>query len=207
MDPLVIGALIQGASSLLGGALNRRGVGKTTADEMRAKILTGQEFGLHPLAAIGAQTSGYSGHYIGDGVADAGAALGQAISAKGERDRSRSLEKAELDLVQAQTEEVRSRTRINEMNARPAAPIDPYAMRQVNSLIAVKLENGDIVYIPNPDVYENSPTELVTGRGIIEGARAVQGGDGNSVTLSFPDSRPVNRTTGDIRRMRKPWEH
>lgn len=177
MNPLVGAALIEGGTSLLGGLLGggTRGTSRENRQAafgaLQGQILAGQEFGLHPLAAIGAASGGspqYSGNYIGEGIAQAGRAAGDSIRAANAKD---PLETQQKRLLEAQIEETQSRTRLNNMNSIRTPPIDPYGIRRENALIEVKLENGEIVRIPNPDVYEIGPSELVTGRTILEGGR------------------------------------
>lgn len=138
--------------------------------------------GIHPYAALGAGagysnpfTSSPAGSFIGDGVA----AAGQGIDEEFGKSASKSLASKQGELLDAQIAEARSRTVLNSANAKrtligPSAPTDPFAMRKENALIEVRLENGTIVKIPNPDVYEVGPTELVTGRTLLEGGRGVK---------------------------------
>lgn len=166
-----LAAVLPFIGGLIGQQMASGEAGKTAASEMRSKILTGREFGLHPLASIGASTSGYTGNYIGEGLAEAGRALGDQAA----RNRRDPLEAKQGELLDAQIAESRSRTILNAAEAHSRGNvIDPYKMRTENALIRVKLENGDVIEMPNPDVYEVSPTELATARAIIEAARVYQ---------------------------------
>jgi len=154
---------------------------KETFERQRIQMLAkdARLAGIHPLAAMGA-ASGYqnpfggaspSGTAIGDGMA----ALGQLRQRK-DQTKNRSLE---TKLLNSQIAETQSRTILNQANAKrslvgPGSPVDPYAPRQENALVKVKLEDGTIVWMPNPDVYEIGPTELATGRILLEGGRAVE---------------------------------
>lgn len=200
MDPIITAGLISAGSSLLGGVLGRNAVKKTTSAEMRAKILTGKEFGLHPLASIGASSGGgYTGSYLGEGIAQAGAAAAQAVRDKA--DKKDPLRIKEAELLDAQVEEARSRTRLNDLNAARSAGLDPFAPRKENALIQVKLENGEVVWVPNPDVYEIGPSELATGRTMLEGARVVGRVTANSPPPGTPEKNfPKDPTLGQIYR-------
>lgn len=186
----MFGALIAAGASLLGGHLNRKAQEKRDrkAHEFeRTRIRTvaadAKAAGIHPLAALGA-ASGYqnpyggpvSGSTMGDGFAAAGQYIGDAIDKRGQKKQAATLNEKQIDLVDAQIIESRSRTLLNQANAKralvgPQAPHDPYAIRKENALIKVKLENGTEVYMPNPDVYEVSPAEMVTARALMEASR------------------------------------
>lgn len=187
---------------LIGGLVKGAGIakailpfaGKAVLDKMsqdRAYRFEGQKIqmlardaraaGIHPLAAMGA-ASGYQNPF---GSSPAGNALGDGINAFREDQAAARQERADAplrkkqsELLDAQIAEARSRTTLNQANAHrtlvgPAASLDPYAPRKENALISVRLENGETVLMPNPDLYEISPTELATGRVLIEGARQV----------------------------------
>lgn len=205
LDPIITGALISAGGALLGGAVGDArapGVAKrVTAAEMRSKIITGREFGLHPLASIGAQTSGYSGSYLGDGIAEASRSVGQAVQERGREKKSAVLDAKRGELVDAQIAEARSRTLLNEANARSVGAVDPFKPRKENALVEVMLENGDIIFIPNPDLYEVSPTELATGRSLIEAARIAQ-----KKVPEVPDF-PANPQLGDLFRPEGRYEY
>lgn len=190
MDPFIVGSLISAGSSLLGGALDR----KAQKGEMAHKINTGKAFGLHPLASIGAQTSGFQ-PVMNQALTSAGRSIQDGLMA-----RETSASKAKADaLLDAQIAEAQSRTILNKANAQralvgPGAPLDPFAMRRENALIEVQLENGDKVLVPNPDVYEISPTELATGRMVLEGGRAVAK---PSRRYSPPPNKPKSSSPGN----------
>ena len=138
--------------------------------------------GIHPYAALGAG-AGYSNPYtsspVGSSIADGVGALGDAIDGKIGEAKGKDLKAKQGELLDAQIAETRSRTVLNSANAKraligPHASTDPFRMRKENALIEVKLEDGTVVKIPNPDVYEIGPTELATGRGIIETSRGVK---------------------------------
>ena len=138
--------------------------------------------GIHPYAALGAG-AGYSNPYtsspVGSAIADGVGAVGDAIDGKIGEAKGKNLRAKQGELLDAQIAETRSRTVLNSANAKraligPRAATDPFGMRKENALIEVKLEDGTIVKIPNPDVYEIGPTELATGRGIIETSRGVK---------------------------------
>lgn len=177
MDPFIVGSLISGASSLLGGALDRKDQKHAAGREMEDKILMGRKYGLHPLASIGAQTSGYAPVMSG-AFESAGNAIQTGLAQRANARSASGLERKQEQLMDAQILEATSRTRLNEANAKRALvgtglPEDPFARRKENALVEVMLENGDVVLVPNPDVYEISPTELAAGRLMLEGGRVV----------------------------------
>lgn len=97
MDPLIGGALISGASSLLGGLFgsssqeraNRRNIQlqrEFAQNGIQWKVADAKAAGIHPVVALGAQTHSFSPSVVGDtsfgtGVAQAGQDIGRAIQA------------------------------------------------------------------------------------------------------------------------------
>lgn len=95
MDPLIGGALISGASSLLGGLFKDKSQDRANKKNIELqrefaqngiqwKVADAKAAGLHPLAALGAQTASFSPSVVGDssfgtGVAAAGQDIGRAI--------------------------------------------------------------------------------------------------------------------------------
>ena len=132
------------------------------------------------------------------GNAIASGTVAQAANSVARQEQSRlgKMDQKQADLIDAQILEARSRTILNTANAKralvgPAAgPDDPFAMRQENALIKVRLEDGTIVQVPNPDVYEIGPSELLTGRAILESGRAV-----HHLTNQTSNSPGRHRTT------------
>lgn len=162
----------------LGGMMDRADQRKAASREMSSKIETGKKFGLHPLAAIGAQTSGYQ-PVMAQAMTSAGNSIQAARAREDQQREAAKVEGLQRELLESQIAEVRSRTLLNQRNALrplvgPASEDDPFRRRQENALIEVMLENGQVVTIPNPDVYEISPTELATGRVILEGGRVLE---------------------------------
>lgn len=178
MDPFIGGALISAGASLLGGFLDSKEQRVAPGREMQQKIDVGRANKLHPSVAIGAATTPYTPAF-GGALSEAGRAVQEGMSTKEAARLQRENQEKQNDLIDAQIMEATSRTLLNNANTRrtlmaQGSTVDPFAMRQENALIRVKLENGDIVTIPNPDVYEISPTELATGRIILEGGRALE---------------------------------
>lgn len=97
MDPLIGGALISGASSLLGGLFgsnsqeraNKRNIElqrEFAQNGIQWKVADARRAGIHPVVALGAQTASFSPSVVGDtsfgtGVAQAGQDIGRAIQA------------------------------------------------------------------------------------------------------------------------------
>lgn len=97
MDPLIGGALISGASSLLGGLFGQSSQEKANKRNIQLqrefaqngiqwKVADAKAAGIHPVVALGAQTHSFSPSVVGDtsfgtGVAQAGQDIGRAIQA------------------------------------------------------------------------------------------------------------------------------
>ena len=94
----------------------------------------------------------------------------------------------------------------------PNAPFDPFEMRNENALINVLLENGEIIKMPNPDLYEVGPAELATGRAIIEGARQYQKPEKPLTQAEYKALQrqaldQATRSSKTRTTRRNPWEH
>lgn len=220
MDPILGGALLSAGGRLLGGIFGQNNQaatqGDVTAREMRAKIETGKEFGLHPLAAIGAQTSGYAGNYLGDALGDAAGALGEGYAKA--RD---PLSKKQGELIDAQVEEARSRTLLNKAEAasRIRASMDPHGpgsgpqapgIQRTPLIQRVDSPDGKHGYGLNPDAFEIGLGELLTGL-VFYGPQFVYqwGEDAWKYMQSHqgPKTAPRPRTTTRGMKRRAPWEH
>lgn len=178
-------------SALLGGLFGSSAKKKELAYQrefaqhgIRWRVADAKAAGIHPLAALGSPGAQYQPSNATP-WADAARSIGEQLQQRTQGKTDKALAAKQGELLDAQVAEARSRTLLNETNAlramprpgvavrRPASQDDPYEMRQENALIKVRLENGEVITMPNPDVYEIGPAELVTGRGIIEGARQV----------------------------------
>lgn len=114
--PLVMGALIGGAASLIGGSMASRSAEQQTQmnaelqkefaqQGVRWRVEDAKKAGLHPLFALGAQTQGFApGPVIPDdyGITAAGQSLGNAVAASGDTG-DRALQKAQLAAMGAAT--------------------------------------------------------------------------------------------------------
>lgn len=125
IDPIIGGALLTAGSSLLGGVMNSNSTAKTNRLQMiqaaqqteaqrefaqqgiRWKVADAKAAGIHPLAALGAQTQSYSpvsvgltpDHSMGNAVASMGQDLGRAISStRTEKERVDAYTKTVQDL-------------------------------------------------------------------------------------------------------------
>lgn len=198
MDPFVLGSLISSGSSFLGGLLDRKDQRAAPGNEMRQKIETGREYGLHPLVSIGAQTSGYQ-PVMSQAMSSAGQSIQTGLAERANAKAAASMAKKQEALIDEQILEARSRTMLNQANARralvgPGAPADPFAMRKENAWIQVRLKDGTIVEIPNPDVHEISLTEALVGAGLLQGARIPANTEGRR--LSFGKIDAARKGTG-----------
>lgn len=173
IDPFIVGSI---GSSILGGLFGRKNQKDQTAlqrefaqNSLRWNIQQARAEGLHPLVGAGQPGAQYQPSQASP--------MQGALAGISDVLLSQSGRKKQEQLVDAQIEEAQSRTILNKANAQrallgPNAPnTDPFKMRSENALIRVKLENGDIILMPNPDVYEISPTELATARVLMEGSR------------------------------------
>lgn len=93
----LIGGVISGAANLIGGKMASDATKEANTENaetqrefaqngIRWKVADAKAAGLHPLAALGAQTTAFSPSYVGDtglgeGVASAGQDIGRAVAA------------------------------------------------------------------------------------------------------------------------------
>jgi len=120
MDPIVGGALIKGASSLLGGLLNK---GPSLSDQLKLMQRTeekkykwivegAQRAGFNPLTALQAGGGRMTQGQVGSGDLDFGAMAAQAVATGlgdyWQESRNQELEQAQLDLIKAQTESLKT---------------------------------------------------------------------------------------------------
>lgn len=125
IDPIIGGALITAGSSFLGGMMNSQSTAKTNRLQMiqaqqqmeaqrefaqhgiRWKVADAKAAGIHPLAALGAQTQSYSpvsvgltpDHSMGNAVSSMGQDIGRAISAtRTEKEKTDAYTKTVQDL-------------------------------------------------------------------------------------------------------------
>lgn len=116
MDPLTIGALISGGSSLLGGILggnradaqaeqNRQMQLAFAQNAIQWKVEDAKKAGVHPLFALGASTGSFtpvannSGEILGDAVSKMGQNLGRAAEAGGDKEsKALLMTKARLEV-------------------------------------------------------------------------------------------------------------
>lgn len=153
--------------------------------------------GIHPLAALGANVS-YQNPYFGSG---SGSVLGEGISNLADeysqsvsRSEGRSLEKKQEQLLDEQILEARSRTILNQANAKralvgPGAPNDPFATRTEPRFVRVcDHKTKKCAFVPNPD-FEMGPIELATSQGLIEASLDAQ-------------NRPVHKPSIDLTKYR-----
>lgn len=114
----IIGAGISAASSLLGGAMTAS-ASKSAAREqvklqrefaqngIRWKVADAKAAGIHPLAALGAQTASYQPVQVGDmslgsGLSEMGQNIGRAVDATLTRQERREQEQQRQELLQRQ---------------------------------------------------------------------------------------------------------
>lgn len=155
MDPFTAGALISGGSTLLGGYLGGQAQDKANAAnrEMNAenikmqkefaqsgvqwKVEDAKKAGIHPLAALGAQTHSFAPASIGespntamgDSIANMGQNIAQAYSAstsKNDRLINEAMRMEQLDNARLQNELLRSQ--IIDVNSKPRGPGLPNAV-------------------------------------------------------------------------------
>ncbi len=182
----IVAAGIGAAGSLLGGMFDRnaqrsRDFKARRFEKQRIQMITKDALaaGIHPLAALGS-AAGFQNPFAGaaPGGASMGGAIADAASQIGAGVAQAGKAKSNEAILAAQLAESRSRTILNQANAKraligPGSTVDPFAPRQENALVEVELENGERILIPNPELYEISPSELATGRILIEGGRGI----------------------------------
>lgn len=216
MDPATIsavGTLASGVGSLLGGS-NSMHPRDANRAAMVGRFEAAKEFGLHPLTVAGG-SAGYqpaSRPNFGSNLRDLGNTLSEVAADKAAKKTAGEQQKKADELLEAQLMEMRSRTGLNLANTKrvlggPGQPPDPFKMETHNALIEVMLENGDIIRVPNPAVYEIGPSELATGRILLEGGRVIErASNGNWTIKEAGSSRggpTIRPPVGSRRRGRK----
>lgn len=184
----LLSAVISGATSLIGGAVNRRSAAQA-ADQnaalqrefaqngIRWKVADAKAAGLHPLAALGASTASASPVYTAtdSGISQAGQGIARAISARQtqeERDHEKRMrdlairkEMAEIALLESQTQQNRSNimSSMNQANnvANMRAAAERALMNQPGQPPATPRLDGVPRTAPTGDV-EVVPSEVET---------------------------------------------
>lgn len=123
---IIGGSLIEAGAGLAGGFLSRSGAKKAAKkawkrqkeamqNQIQWRVEDAKKAGLHPLFALGAQTPGpvapvdFGSGGIGEGIADAGQAIGGAVSRLGGREE-RKEQALRLKLLESQINEADART-------------------------------------------------------------------------------------------------
>lgn len=199
MDPIIGGALIGGASSLLGGLFSSKSNLKATKAQIEAqrefaqhgvtwRVADARQAGLHPLAALGMQPANFSPVVIpdsmGPAIAEAGQNIGRAVQAT-------SVPKlTEIDQLQAEY----LRAQIREADARTGL-LDSEAARNAQDAANKILVNATTM----PDLFglEAAAGDLQkysAGSGFVHQLGAGQAVPTNAVTVQAP---PMPITTSD----------
>lgn len=151
----MIGALISAGSSILSGILGNKQKDKEYARQkefaqsgIQWKVADAKAAGVHPLYALGAQTSSYSPQTVGDfGVSQAGQDIGRAIDtglSSGERTARMSRRATELQLqnMELQNQKLASEIALTNQAGTAPAPVTPNPI------------------IPGQGVVETKPSEV-----------------------------------------------
>lgn len=138
MDFMGIGTLLSGVGGLFGATRKREKPRDTALEQLRGAFTAADEAGLHRLAVAGSP-AGYSPapSYAAEGLMNAG----QAIARYGEYREGRKLARKNEELVDAQIAEVRSRTVLNEANARRALMVPQPGLGGAMPAIARAFDN------------------------------------------------------------------
>lgn len=177
------GAIATAGSSILGGLFGKSEASKNRAMQrnfIQMRVADAKKAGIHPLAALGASGGAQSVHSgMGDAVASAGAAIGKSIAnrelqqlnkEKIRSDINRNNAEAQGWLADAQRTTTNAALRAGAIGGAVPTKNDPYKKRTENQYMSVKLADGSIIEVPNPDVYEIGPTELATGSALLGGS-------------------------------------
>lgn len=134
----MIGALISGGASILGGILGNNQRKKEAAmqrefaqNAIQWKVADAKKAGIHPLYALGAQTATYSPQAVGDfGLSQAGQDIGRAIDSgltSGERATRLSGRAAELQLqnMELQNQKLASEIALTTQAGTAPPPVTP----------------------------------------------------------------------------------
>lgn len=198
-----IGQVVGIASSvadIAGGLKKPKGPG----DALKAQVRAGAKVGLHPLASIGGNF-GYSdpasvlgeiargGSQIADRLEDLERSRKAEAGDKEDRSRLRALAEAQIALTEAEIAEARSRTLLNQANAKRVLvgprlldngthggmEMQDRTAREGKALDGRKVKmdpvrdaplhtqsttpGGDTYYLPNPDLFEVGINEIIGG--------------------------------------------
>jgi|GEM_PF-2829136 len=176
MDPIIGGALISGASSLLGGIFG--GSKSEYVVPNYQKIRTKAEAaGFNPLTAL-AMAPGQvvqSQNYMGSAIADAGLALADGLVAKDKKDGA---------LAKLAEENDKLRETVQNMTLRPKVP-GVYAQREAIPSVSQAVGGGNV------QTSQVSDQTLSGGGASVGGSNLSSGGGGSaSVKKGSPDAPP-----------------
>lgn len=168
----MLGSIIGGIGSIVGGLF-----GQSAADKDRKlqkqfaqqgiqwRAADARKAGIHPLAALGAQTSQYTpvGSPLGDAIGSGMAQVGQGLSGASAKQLEKESIKSGIDVNRAQAELLRAQSRTEIANARNqaigAAPVrtsmkypEGSAQNPIPSTIHVETEDGKVVRMLNPKI-------------------------------------------------------
>lgn len=188
MDPIIGGALISGASSLLGGAFSSSSNLKATKAQIAAqrefaqhgvswRVADAKAAGLHPLAALGMQPANFSPVVIpdsmGPAIAEAGQNIGRAVAATSVPALT-EMDQLQLGLIRKQIEEadariglLNSEAALNAQNAANRILVDSTSMPNLFGLEAAapdiqRYSSGGGVVTEVPEMGAAIPQNLVS---------------------------------------------
>lgn len=186
MDPIIGGALISGASSLLGGLFSNSSNRRAMLEQLKFqrefaksgiqwRVEDAKKAGLHPLYALGAQglpqySPSYSADAVGPALASAGQDIGRAVMA-----RATPAERlaARMQLLEAQS-------RIGANDAQAA-----YYNAQ-----AALVDQQNLASVPIPDFSQYARKEPV---GVVESSPTAGFGELSpaKITMSRPEEKAI----------------
>lgn len=191
---------IQLAGTLIGGAISARNVDKQmemqrefAQNGVRWKVADAKAAGIHPLAALGAQTFSYNPVMTGDnGVSEALSRMGQGIdraahakALQEERILDSELKRAQIRNVNAQTDAVQAQAVASKAALAKSAQVPPMPQingknvnAPVNKFVWAKNPDGKVELLPSEDfvnAYEDKPLGMDLIPLLEAGARSLYG--------------------------------
>lgn len=174
MDPITIGALISGGSSLLGGLfgqssqekINQQNLAQAmfmAQNSIQMKVQDANKAGINPLAALGVQTSSpgvaVGSNALGEGISKAGQDISRAVSAHvSDEDKTLVRKEALLKLQNQELQNALLASQIKKQNA----PGNPPAIHKADMISGQGQTGVGTSELVKPEPQKVTPTN-VTG--------------------------------------------
>lgn len=194
----IAGGGISALGSLVGGAVSATNSRKVAAMNIKAqkefaqngiqwKVNDAKQAGIHPLAALGAQTTSFTPSYVGDGMGEAIANMGQnlgravesTMNAKQRKDAESLRQFMEFNKFDAEMQNLNARTKL--LEAQTANQLKQASIMSQPKNPPFPMVNGD------PYLIDGQPMSAVQGMPVQKGYQFVQNPD-NTVSMLPSDN-------------------